>query len=153
MAVTTERDVEVIAQEARQGHVPASPKLAHAERAIGRVEIIGKCKAEETGEANRYVRVAGKIEVDLKRERQYSEPGVAAGEEGRRPLRGLVEDRRRNLRQGICDEDLLRQADDDEHQRARERLGDVFSPRRPRKLRNNLVMADDRTSENLREEH
>ncbi|MNL53415.1 hypothetical protein D3C87_1766590 [compost metagenome] len=38
-ALAAQRDIQVVAQEARQGHVPAAPELRDIARFVGRVEI------------------------------------------------------------------------------------------------------------------
>src|SRR5262245_43787734 len=64
-AVAAERDVQVVAQEARQRDVPAPPELNDASRLVGRIEIDRQLDAEQARQPDRDVAVAGKIEVDL----------------------------------------------------------------------------------------
>ena len=60
-----ERDVEVVAQPARERHVPAAPELLQVARRVGRVEVLGEPEAEQQGEADGDVRVAAEVAVDL----------------------------------------------------------------------------------------
>ena len=45
-AIAAHRDVEVVAQEPRQGHVPAPPELAERRRAVRHVEILRQHKSK-----------------------------------------------------------------------------------------------------------
>ena len=47
LAVAAERDVEVVAQEARQRHVPAAPEVAEAGGAVGAVEVLREDEAHQ----------------------------------------------------------------------------------------------------------
>ncbi len=66
-AVAAERDVEVVAQEARQGHVPAPPEVAEAGRPVGAVEVLREDEAHQQRQPDRHVGVAGEVAVDLRR--------------------------------------------------------------------------------------
>src|SRR6185437_7682595 len=71
-----QRDVEVVAQKARQRHVPASPELDDAGGFIGRIEVLRKPDPETPCRADCYVGVAGKIEVELHRVSESATPGA-----------------------------------------------------------------------------
>ena len=66
--VAAERHVEVVAQPAREGHVPAAPELRRVARQVGLAEVGRQLEAEQAGHAARHVGVAGEVEVDLERE-------------------------------------------------------------------------------------
>ena len=105
-----ERDVEVVAQPARQRHVPAAPEVLQVARRVGRVEVLREAEAEQQGEADGDVGVAAEVAVDLHR--------VAPGGEdrlGRRVLGGRREDRRDDRARDVGgDHDLLEQAGQDQ---------------------------------------
>src|SRR6185436_19037404 len=57
-AVAAERDVEVVAEPARQRDVPAPPEFLHRLRDVGMLKILEELKPEHLPEADRHVRVA-----------------------------------------------------------------------------------------------
>ena len=79
-AVAAERDVEVVAQEARQRHVPAPPEIADRHRAVRRVEVERQAQPEHQRQADRHVGVAGEIEVDLQRVGAGGDPRLGRGQ-------------------------------------------------------------------------
>ena len=66
-AVAAEGDVEVVAQPARQRHVPAAPEVLQAQGDVGRVEVRREADAEEQRDADGDVGVAAEVGVDLER--------------------------------------------------------------------------------------
>src|SRR5690606_9761591 len=64
-SVAAKRDIKIIAQEARQGHVPAPPEIDDAHRLIRRMKIERQFYAEDARGADRHVRIAGEIEIEL----------------------------------------------------------------------------------------
>ena len=76
-AVAAERDVEVVAQPARERHVPAPPEVAQREGHVGAVEVLRQLVSEQQGEADRHVGVAGEVAVDLRGERVEGERQLA----------------------------------------------------------------------------
>ena len=66
-AVAAERDVEIVAQEPRQRHVPAPPEILDRGGEVRPVEILRPAEAEPQAEPARDVGVAGEIEIDLQR--------------------------------------------------------------------------------------
>ena len=71
-----ERHEHVVAQEARQRHVPALPEILDAGGAERRVEIERQLDAEQQAEADRDVGIAGEVEEDLEPEAER-QPGDA----------------------------------------------------------------------------
>ena len=49
VAVAAERDVQVVAQPARERDVPATPEVLDGARRVGRVEVHGDLEAEQQG--------------------------------------------------------------------------------------------------------
>ena len=81
-AVAAERDVEVVAQPARQRHVPAPPEVLERQRPVGGVEVLREADAEQQRAADGDVGVAGEVGVDL------DGVGVDADEQLERTVRG-----------------------------------------------------------------
>src|SRR6266850_8256669 len=75
-AVSTERDIEVVTEPGRQRDVPPSPEVGDGRRDVGPPEVLGEPKPEHPAEADRHVRVAGEIEIDLQRVADEAEPRV-----------------------------------------------------------------------------
>src|ERR1035441_4599718 len=105
LAVTAKREVEVIAQHARKRDVPAAPNVSNAISAVGRIEVLQELEAEHAAQPDGHVRVAAKVEVDLKRVGEHAYPSVQ-----RQGIRG-EECGVRDLPQRIRQQDLLREAD------------------------------------------
>ena len=74
-----ERDEEVVAEPRRQGHVPAPPEVGDVLRLEGRVEVLREAEPEQPGEADRHVRVAREVEVELQRVADRRRPGPPGG--------------------------------------------------------------------------
>ena len=55
LPVPAKRDVEVVAQPARKGHVPATPEVAGVHRAVWTVEVPGQFDAEHAREPQSHV--------------------------------------------------------------------------------------------------
>ena len=111
-AVAAERDVEEVAQEARERHVPAPPEVAEPGRPVGLRKFCGKTKPEQQREADRDVGIAGEVAVDL--------GGVAVGgQQHVGPAVGLRDGEHRfDERPGqiVGDHDLLDQAERDQRE-------------------------------------
>ena len=67
VAAAAERDVEVVAQEARQGDVPAPPEVDDAGRLVGRAKLSGRWMPNSRDRPIAMSRVAGEVEVELER--------------------------------------------------------------------------------------
>src|SRR3546814_5141197 len=74
--VAAERDVEIVAQEARQGHVPTPPEIGDADSLIRRMEIQRQLDAEYPRGADGHVGIAGEIKIELERIGKNSLPGT-----------------------------------------------------------------------------
>src|SRR3954452_3322441 len=146
LPVAAERDVEVVTQEAGERHVPASPEVAKAGRAIRAVEVLRKDEAHQQRQPDRDVRVAGEIAEDL--------GGVAVGGEDR--VGGAV-----GLRDGehrvdqlagevVGDHHLLHQAECDQGQPGAD--GHTVRVARLLELRQELAGPDDRARDEVGEE-
>ena len=114
-AVAAERDVEVVAQPARQRHVPAPPEVRDRRRRVRRVEVLREGEAEEERDPDRDVRVAEEVGVDLDGVRvdpdEHLERRVLV-----RRAEDLVDDVRREV---VRDHDLHEEPGADEEERAR----------------------------------
>src|ERR1700722_1463756 len=76
MPVAPERDVEIVAQELRQRHVPAAPEIDDAYRLVRRIEIQRQEYAEHQRDSDRHVGIAGEVEIQLKGIGQRADPGL-----------------------------------------------------------------------------
>src|SRR4030095_6963911 len=63
VSVAAEGDVEVVAEEAREGDVPAMPELDDVLRLVRRVEVDWKANAEQEAGSDRHVRAAGEGDI------------------------------------------------------------------------------------------
>ena len=146
LAVAAQRDVQVVAQEARQGHVPAPPEVAEARRAVRAVEVLREDEAQHQRQPYRHVRVAREVAVDL--------GGVAVGGEqgvGGRERLWHREHRVDELaRQVVGDHQLLDEPQRD--QRQPRPHGDAVRVSRRLQLRQELARAHDRPGDEVREE-
>ena len=103
LAVAAQGDVEIVAEPARERHVPASPKLAQRRRCVRPIEVLRQAKAEQQGNSDRHVGVAAEVSVDLNR------VGVDSHQDDkRRVLVGCAEDWVNEPGQCSCDDDLLK---------------------------------------------
>ena len=75
-AIAAHRDVEVVADPARQGQVPAPPEVLDAARQIGVVEVFREMEAEHLADADGHRAVAGEVEEQLQRVGAAANPGV-----------------------------------------------------------------------------
>ena len=109
--VAAERDVEIVAQPARQRHVPAPPEVGQRLGPVGLVEVALEAIAEQRRDADGDVAVGAEVAVDLH--------GVAVdggkqidGSIRRRIEEGLVDQAHR---QPVGDHGLLEHAPQDQH--------------------------------------
>ena len=111
VAVAAERNVEIVAQELRQRHVPAPPEIDDRGRLVGRVEIQRQEDAEHQRYPDRHVGIAGEIEIELERIGQRADPGLIEGRRGR------PEGDRDQRLDAVGEAGLLEQADRKDDQR------------------------------------
>src|ERR1051326_3859364 len=74
-SVAAQRDVDVVAQKARQRHMPAPPVIDDVEGSIWRIEVERQLNSEQARSAKRHLRIAAKIKIKLELERQHALPG------------------------------------------------------------------------------
>ena len=74
-SASAERDIEIVPEPGGQRDVPAAPEFGDRLGDVGIVEIERKIDADHQAEADRHIRVAGKVEIDLQRVADVSEPG------------------------------------------------------------------------------
>ena len=63
--IAPEGDVEVVPQPTRERDVPAPPEVLDGQGRVGTVEVLREADAEQQGDADRDVRVAAEVGVDL----------------------------------------------------------------------------------------
>ncbi len=145
-AATAERDVEVVAEPARERHVPAAPEVLQRRGCVRRVEVLRELEAEQERDADGDVGVAGEVGVDLHR------VGVDGDQDlERRVLVGVGEDLVDDVRGQVArDHHLLEEPGGDQV----EGSARVHPVRRAGRvqLRDELVRANDRPGDEVREE-
>ena len=67
LAVTAQGNIDVLLEPAAQGNMPTPPKLRNAFRDIGIIKVLKEVKAKHPPQADRHIRIAGKIEINLER--------------------------------------------------------------------------------------
>jgi len=131
--------------------VPAPPERADRGRAIGRQEVQRQHQPEQQPQPHRHVGIAGEVEVDLQREGQARAP--ALGEADRAALGGGLEHWIGQPAERIGQQHLLGDAERQQHEAARQALGQARPQRLELELLDDLVMADDRSGDKVREQH
>jgi hypothetical protein len=115
------------------------------------VEVERQADAEQAGGADRHVRVAGKVEVDLHRVGERTAPCLAHREQSFIG-RGGVEDAGGDARDVVCDDDFLEQADQQDGGADGGIDPAVVAPGLAHELRHHLLVVDDRPGDELGEE-
>src|SRR5438128_1816347 len=82
-AIAAKGDVDVIAEPRRKRHVPASPELRDRAGEIRAPKVRHQAHAQDLGRADRDIRVAGKVAVNLEREEERRDDERKAGEMAR----------------------------------------------------------------------
>ena len=144
-AIATERDVQVVAEPARQRHVPAPPELGDRARSVWPVEVLREADAEHEREPEGHVRVAAEVEVELDGVREHAHQRRRRVELVRRHAERGVGDRR----DGVGDDDLLGEPEPEPVDARREGIERLLSLD---ELVADLVEANDRPGDQLREE-
>ena len=145
-AGAAERDEEVVAQPAGQGHVPAAPEVGRVDRLVRRVEVLREPQADHDGDADGHVAVAREVEVELQRVAEGRGPA------GEQPEVGVVREEVVHVgRHHVGDQHLLGEAHDEEEEAgADERPAEALL--RPLQLHADVAVADDRPGEDVREQ-
>ena len=122
--------------------MPSPPEFRDAAGAVGIAEVFRKVKAEDEAETDCHIAVAGKIVIDLQRERGRAQPGI----QHRLLLRGA--EAGHQLAKQIGKQDLLCQPQHEAPRpgrRVRKHVGTAAQ------LRRDIGIADDRSGDELRE--
>src|SRR5271170_64785 len=61
MAVSAERNIEIVAQKKGERHMPSAPELDYVPRLVGRIEILREPHAEHPREPDCHVGISGKV--------------------------------------------------------------------------------------------
>src|SRR5574337_685219 len=75
MAISTQRDVEIVPQPSRQRHVPAMPELGGIAAYVREAKVEGQFDAKHACKAKCHFAITGEIEIDLHSESQRRNPG------------------------------------------------------------------------------
>ena len=73
-AAAAQRDEQIIAQPGRQRDVPAPPEVRDVRRQVRHVEVLRQLVAEQVGDADGHVGVAGEVAVDLHGVGEHGQP-------------------------------------------------------------------------------
>ena len=146
VAVAAQRDIQIVAQEARQRDVPAAPEVDDRGGFVGRIEIDRQDNAKHVGQAIGHVGIGRKIEIQLEGVGQRPGPGF----EHAQVLVMLVEHGADKARHAIGKDDLLEQADGKESQPHHQPATVKHMRGRLRKLRHHLLVMQDGTGDQVR---
>ncbi len=143
-----QRHVDVVAKVSRQRHVPKVPELDDAGGLVGGGEVQGQIDPEHQGQPHRHVGIRGEIEVELEGVAKGTHPRVESGEASH-SLRIGIEDRASDGPHHVGEDDLLREPDAEQGKPG----GHPVRPQgtAPAKLRNHLVMVEDRPGDEVGE--
>ncbi len=146
-AVTAERDVDIVPEEAAQRDVPAAPEITHGNGDVWIVEVFRIVEADHPTEAERHVGVGREIKIELQHIAERAEVGTADGECG---VAGERQEGFRERAEMIREHSLLREA----HAEAPESLRQILGAAAPLvHLRGHLRVARDRALRHLMEGH
>ena len=144
-AVAAQRNVDVIAKEGAERDMPSAPELRDRARDIRQSEVLRVFEPENAAKADRHVGVAGKIEVDLKREQDHAQPHAKRCSGGELPVENLACDFARTVGQ----QHLFAQADAE----ARHAVENIFMAGRALfDLLFHVAVAHNRPGDELREQ-
>jgi hypothetical protein len=143
--VAAKRDVEIVAQKLRQRHVPAPPEIDDGGGLVRRIEIQRQEDAEHQRDADRHIRVAGEIEIQLEGVSERADPGLVEG-------RSVGAEGGRDQRlDAVGEAGFFEQPDreDDESAQDQMRIGafGFFTL----ELRNHILVMQDRSRDQMRE--
>ena len=79
-ARSAQRNIHIVAEPRAQRHMPAPPELRNGAGNIGIIEVFREREAENVPQADGHVRIAGKIEENLKRVGQRAHPRHRRGQ-------------------------------------------------------------------------
>ena len=75
-AVAAERDIDIVAEEGGQRHVPAAPEVGDRAGDIGIIEVFRIVEAEHPAHADRHVGIGREVEIDLQHIGRRAEPAL-----------------------------------------------------------------------------
>ena len=142
-AAAAERDVDIITKPAAHRDMPAPPEICDAVRDKRIVEVFREVEAQHAAEADRHVRITGKVEVDLESVSDRAKPG---SEHRRRGLRGSSFPEKTDV---VGEQDLFGEPADEAAGAFRKQIRRVIAVLQ---LFGNRLIADDGAGDQLREE-
>lgn len=140
-----ERNVHVVAEPSRKRDVPVAPEVAEGLREIRTIEVHHQLDAEKLADANRTVRVAGEVAINLERVKDHADEAS-----DRRVKLRILEGEIDIHRQQVGNDHLLEESVDDEPNAFHPLL--VLKAARRGELREHLRSSSDRPGDDLREE-
>ena len=75
-AISPQWDVDIVAEEAAERHVPPAPELRHRLCRVGVVEVLRIVEAQDLPHADGHVGVGAEVQVDLQHERRHPQPAA-----------------------------------------------------------------------------
>ena len=72
--ISTQWNIYIIAKPGAQGNVPASPEFCDTFGKIGIIKVFYKIKTKDTTKSDGHITIAGKIEINVKREADCIKP-------------------------------------------------------------------------------
>ena len=143
VTVAAERNVDIIAEERAEGHMPSPPELGRAPGDERIVEVFKEAEAEHSAKPDGHVGVSGELEIELQRKEQRTHP---AGDE--RDFRQSVQRRDHGIT-AVRDQNLFGKTDREAEQAVVE-IREIHMT--VGKLFLDVLVAYDRTGDELREE-
>ena len=148
LAIPAQRHIQIIAQKARQRHVPAAPKVDDAGSLVRRGKVKRQAHAHHARQPDGHIGVTRKIKVELKGIGQRTTPSIYCTERHTLPCR--IKHRARIFGHAIGNQHFLGESDKKYRQANREvfplkaiRLG-------ARKLRHHLLVMQHRPRNEMR---
>ncbi len=107
LSVAAEGNIDIVAEESAEGHMPATPEFRCTSGNIGVVEVFEEVETENSAEAYCHIGITGEVVIDLDSEHYYAEPNA------RRTLRRKIAFNK-GIRKGtrnVCDENFFCKTD------------------------------------------
>lgn len=140
-----ERNVDVVSEPSRKRNMPVAPEVTEGLREIRTIEVHHQFDAEELADANRAIRIAGEVAVDLERVEDHADEAS-----DRRVELCVLEGEVDIHREQVGNDHLLEESVDDEPNAFHPLL--VLKAARRGELREHLRSSSDRPGDDLREE-
>ena len=78
-SVAAKRNIDIVAEESAQGHMPSAPEFRCRAGNIGIIEVFEEVESEDPAKTYRHIGITGEVIINLDGEHQYSEPHSCSG--------------------------------------------------------------------------